>query len=39
MIILALILLCNVGVPDGYPPQEPKGANGAKQYMTISAQI
>jgi len=37
MIILALILLCNVGVPHGYPPQDPKGANGAKQYMTISA--
>lgn len=32
MIILALILLCNVGVPVGYPPQDPKGANGAKQY-------
>jgi hypothetical protein len=32
MIILALILLCNVGAPEGYPPEHIKGANGTKQY-------
>lgn len=36
MIKLAILLLC-VGVPDNYPPKNADGANGAKQYMTISS--
>lgn len=31
-ILLLLIILCSVGVPDNYPPQQPKGTNGSKQY-------
>jgi len=30
--ILILLFLCNVGVPDNYPPADPKGANGTKNY-------
>lgn len=26
------LFLCNMAVPDNYPPEQPKGANGSKQY-------
>ncbi len=30
-LLICLILLCNVGVPDNYPPQGPKGPNGPSE--------